>query len=267
MPRDASGNYTLPAGNPVVTGTTIDSSWANNTMDDLATAMQDSLSRSGDGGMLVPFQNASGNVAAPGISWTSEPSSGLYLAAANDMRVSIAGVDRVQFRANSTDPFRIWNTTAGAWQLPLNEGSNYTITGDWTFNGTTVVPEATVTAHEAALTILETQISDGNLLARFADQTTVFNSTDDATGDLQVGSTSAVTKQQSFSLVNAGRDVMLALTTDGTNFGLYDNTAAEWAIRAIPSTSKVEIYGEKMRIGLALPPMPMTLIYTSVMSR
>jgi hypothetical protein len=37
---------------------------------------------------------------------------------------------------------------------------------------------------------------------------------------------------------------MLALTTDGTNFGLYDNTAAEWAIRAIPSTSKVEIYGE-----------------------
>jgi hypothetical protein len=114
MPRDASGNYTLPAGNPVVTGTTIDSSWANDTMDDIETVLTDSLSRSGDGGMLVAFENASGVVGAPGITWSSEPTSGFYLAAANDMRVSIAGSDRARFRADASDPFQIWN---GAWSF------------------------------------------------------------------------------------------------------------------------------------------------------
>jgi hypothetical protein len=238
MPRDASGNYTLPAGNPVVVGTTIDASWANATMDDLATAMQDSLSRSGDGGMLVAFQNAAGSEANPGMTWVTEVTSGFYLAGTNDMRASIAGVDRAQFRADSSDPFRIWNVTDGAWKTVMNEGGDYTITGTWH------LPEASITEHEAALTILETQITDGALLARFADQLTVFNNTDDATGDVQVGSTAANGKSQSLSLVNLARDVSFLLTTSGINFGFYDNTAAEWAVRCIPSTSKVEIYGE-----------------------
>lgn len=45
MPRDASGNYTLPAGNPVVTQTLITSAWANSTMQDIAAALTDSLSK------------------------------------------------------------------------------------------------------------------------------------------------------------------------------------------------------------------------------
>ena len=36
MPRSPSGDYTLPAGNPVVTGTIIESVWANTTLADLA---------------------------------------------------------------------------------------------------------------------------------------------------------------------------------------------------------------------------------------
>lgn len=44
MPRDGSGNYSLPAGNPVVTGTTISSSWANATLTDIAAALTDSVS-------------------------------------------------------------------------------------------------------------------------------------------------------------------------------------------------------------------------------
>ncbi|GAF72642.1 unnamed protein product, partial [marine sediment metagenome] len=57
MPRDGSGNYTLPSGNPVVSGTLITPSWANPTMSDLGNEMTDSLSRSGKGGMTVAFQN------------------------------------------------------------------------------------------------------------------------------------------------------------------------------------------------------------------
>lgn len=47
MPRDVSGTYTLPAGNPVVTGTTISTTWANNTLSDIATALTNSLSIDG----------------------------------------------------------------------------------------------------------------------------------------------------------------------------------------------------------------------------
>ena len=47
MSRNGSGTYTLPAGNPVVTGTTISSTWANNTMNDLAAALTDSVAADG----------------------------------------------------------------------------------------------------------------------------------------------------------------------------------------------------------------------------
>jgi hypothetical protein len=47
MSRNGSGTYSLPAGNPVVTGTTISSSWANNTMTDIASALTDSVAADG----------------------------------------------------------------------------------------------------------------------------------------------------------------------------------------------------------------------------
>ena len=47
MSRNGSGVYSLPAGNPVITQTTISSSWANNTMNDLAAALTDSVAADG----------------------------------------------------------------------------------------------------------------------------------------------------------------------------------------------------------------------------
>ena len=47
MSRNGSGTYTLPAGNPVVTGTTISSTWANNTLTDMATALSGSIAADG----------------------------------------------------------------------------------------------------------------------------------------------------------------------------------------------------------------------------
>lgn len=47
MSRNGSGVYSLPAGNPVVTGTTISSTWANNTLTDIATALTGSLAADG----------------------------------------------------------------------------------------------------------------------------------------------------------------------------------------------------------------------------
>lgn len=47
MPRNGTGSYALPAGNPVVTGTTISSSTQNSTMSDVASALTQSLSKDG----------------------------------------------------------------------------------------------------------------------------------------------------------------------------------------------------------------------------
>jgi len=55
MSRDAGGNYNLPAGNPVIPNTVIETAWANPTMADIAAALSDSLSRSGKGGMGAPL--------------------------------------------------------------------------------------------------------------------------------------------------------------------------------------------------------------------
>lgn len=47
MPRNGSSVYSLPAGNPVIPGTVIATTWANTTLTDIATALTNSLSTDG----------------------------------------------------------------------------------------------------------------------------------------------------------------------------------------------------------------------------
>ena len=101
MSRNSAGTYTLPAGNPVVSGTIITSTWANDTMNDLATALTDSLSRSGKGGMSAAFKAIDGSVSAPGISFNSEAGSGLYRATTGDVRLAVLGADIIQATAST----------------------------------------------------------------------------------------------------------------------------------------------------------------------
>ena len=101
MPRDANGNYQLPAGNPVITGTTIEATWANPTMDDIAQALTESLSRNGQGGMLAPFLFSDGSEANPAMAFTNEPSSGFYRSSGGVIAVSILGGDVARFNETS----------------------------------------------------------------------------------------------------------------------------------------------------------------------
>jgi len=78
MSRNGSGTYSLPAGNPVVTGTTIASTWANTTMTDLAAALTDSVAADGQTpmtGALDMNSNkvtnlATGTISGDGINFT-----------------------------------------------------------------------------------------------------------------------------------------------------------------------------------------------------
>lgn len=133
MPRDSNGTYSLPAGNPVATLSVISSTWANTTLSDISTALTGSLDRSGQGAMLAGLKLFDGVIGAPGLSWGTETTSGLYRAGAGDFRWSISSTDLLQlstnlFQLSGTAPaFRINETNGPAnerlWDVIANTGS------------------------------------------------------------------------------------------------------------------------------------------------
>ena len=62
MSRNGSGVYSLPSGNPVVTGTTVTSTWANSTMDDIAGALTQSVATDGQTAMTGALNMATNNI-------------------------------------------------------------------------------------------------------------------------------------------------------------------------------------------------------------
>jgi len=100
MPRDAAGNYTLPAGNPVVSGTTITSVWANATLPDIGAEITNSLSRNGQGGMLVPFRVLDGSVTEPAFSFTTETTLGWYRSNAGVLSLAAGSFEHWQYDSN-----------------------------------------------------------------------------------------------------------------------------------------------------------------------
>ena len=127
MPRNASGTYSLPSGNPVVSGTTIQASWANTTLSDVGSEITNSLSRAGAGGMTGAFRAVDGSSTVPGIAWGSETTTGFYRAGSADTRLVI---------------------TSAEVQKWLATGSS--ITGTFSVSGTTTL--ASLTASKAVFT-------------------------------------------------------------------------------------------------------------------
>ena len=119
MPRDSAGNYNLVAGNPVQSGEVISSSWANNTMDDVAVALTDSLDRNGRGGMLAPFRFADGTNLLPGASWVNETTTGFYRFDGGDLRIAVLTQDVMRWQ---TTGVQIWDSTDMQWDNVLTDG-------------------------------------------------------------------------------------------------------------------------------------------------
>jgi len=150
MSRDSNGVYTLAAGNPVVVNDLIEAGWANATLDDLAVAMQDSLSRSGKGGMSAALKAFAGTLAAPGVTWADEVATGWYRAGAGDIRFGLAGVELLKFTANAA-------TLAGAFN-GKNGADIASATGAGTLNLTTATGntvDVTGTTTQTAITLAD----------------------------------------------------------------------------------------------------------------
>lgn len=99
MSRNASGTYSLPTGNPVTTNTTISSTWANSTLTDIGTEITDSLSRSGEGGMLAGLPAFAGTVSLPSYTFTGDLNTGLYWVSADSFAVSCGAAVKMTFAA------------------------------------------------------------------------------------------------------------------------------------------------------------------------
>jgi hypothetical protein len=111
MSRNSAGTYTLPLP-PVVAGETIEADWANGTLDDVSQALTDSLDRYGRGGMLVPFKFVDGVVAAPGMSFTNEPTSGFYREATGIVALALQGVQAWKATAAGLTAKEFFSTAA-----------------------------------------------------------------------------------------------------------------------------------------------------------
>ena len=176
MPRDVSGNYTLPIGNPVVDGTIIDVAWANPTMSDFATQFNNVITRDGVLGATNPIKFASGSAAAPSITFTADPALGLYRAGSNILGFSTAGTARGAISATgnwsipapSAGDVLTLTPLAGAIALK----SSATLAGGLVYNYTANLSAAALSS--AAQIIGVAAGSTGDPYVRFDDTTGAF---------------------------------------------------------------------------------------------
>ena len=135
MPRNSSGTYTSPVA-PFATGTTILSNSVNAELDDLGAEITDSLSRSGEGGMLARMRGVDGTSALPAYSFTSETTLGMYRAGSSDLRISDDGTDISKFTPTGITLYQA--TTAEKGLTVTNSttnGAGTTSTGNGTGAG------------------------------------------------------------------------------------------------------------------------------------
>lgn len=180
MPRDSSGNYTLPLPE-VAAGEVISSAWANQTLADVAQTLQDSLDRQGRGGMLSPFRFSDGTKQAPGAAWINEPATGLYRAGNGDLRVSLLGDDIFRWANNKVEVF-----SGGSWKEVVTS-QNAQTAAQTSFDDatTTYIKGANV---QDALSSADTQLVavEAQQQAQNVATTTVQDNLDVHTGDADI---------------------------------------------------------------------------------
>jgi|13_taG_2_1085334.scaffolds.fasta_scaffold02681_2 hypothetical protein len=161
MPRDTAGNYNLPAGNPVASGEIISASWANSTMGDLGQTLSASLDRYGRGGMLAPFQFTDGTEAAPGATWSNEPTTGFYRAAYGDLRLTLTNAD-VQRWTNGNS--YLWRNNQWEEILTSSGGSGGTTINNLVVTGSFTSPGIDDNATSTQITVTDTDVDfSGNI--------------------------------------------------------------------------------------------------------
>ena len=187
MSRNSSGTYTLPTGNPVVSGTVIEASWANSTLDDISAALTDSLSRSGKGGMSAALRIIDGTVSVPGLAFGNETGSGAYRSAAGDWYLTVLGNNIARLRTSGMTITGDIGATTATISGNATVGGTLGITGALTLdanptlsagtaNGVTYLNGSKVLTSGSALTFDGTRLGVGTASPNAAARATFLSS-------------------------------------------------------------------------------------------
>jgi len=134
MSRNGNGVYTLVNGNPVVTGTTITSTWANNTLTDIASALTDSVAADGQTPMTGDLDLNSNKIVnlAPAA----------FVGEAVEYSQLVAATSVVTITGGTINGATIGATTPASGRFTTLEstgnttvGGNLSVTGTSTFTG------------------------------------------------------------------------------------------------------------------------------------
>jgi hypothetical protein len=111
--RNSQGVYTLPSGNPVVSGSTISSTWANTTLSDIRSEMTNSLDRGGRGAMTAALQHSTGSCAAPSVTFSADTDVGLWRSTTNTTEMCAATTAVMKWTTTGTTAETLLTTQAG----------------------------------------------------------------------------------------------------------------------------------------------------------
>lgn len=137
MSFNGAGTFSLPAGNPVVTNTTVSSTVHNNTMTEIASGLSNAICKDGqttitanipmagykftglaagsangnslryeqlfttsDVDLLGPIGMTNGSVSAPSLRFTNADTTGIYYGTENTLKIACNSTESVQFSAN-----------------------------------------------------------------------------------------------------------------------------------------------------------------------
>lgn len=124
MSRNSSGIYSLPVSS-YVSGTVIKSADMNSNLSDIATALTQSISSNGLTNLTAPIKAFDGIVAAPGYTFASDLTTGVYRVNAGVIGIATSGGQVGTFNANQTATWNGLHT--------FSAGATFTTTA--TFNG------------------------------------------------------------------------------------------------------------------------------------
>ena len=161
MPRNGSGSYSLPqsAFSP---NTTISSSAVNSNFSDIATALSGSVSADGQTPLTGTIKFASGSGAAPGITFSSDSTTGLFLSATGILGIGADGASQVLVDGTSDNPLQLSN---GATICPI--GSVMDFAGSTAPDGWLLLygQEISQITYSKLYTVLGSTYNDGSELA------------------------------------------------------------------------------------------------------
>jgi hypothetical protein len=205
MSRNGSGTYTLPAGNPVVPSTVIATTWANNTMNDLAAALTDSVAADGQTPMTGPLNMnsnkvtnlATGTISGDGINYAqfNTPTFGGAVVCSSTLAVTgattlsstlaVTGDTTIggNLAVNSTGQIKLPNgTTAQRSATPALGSVRYNTTlqtfeGYSTYNGQTISSITNVTTTATLTTATNHNLTTGTFITVSGATPAAYNGT------------------------------------------------------------------------------------------